>query len=119
MIFRDYMYLDTGRLQDYLSSLDPGVIEEFTLTTREQLDKEGAAKLRAHILEVGGGGHKQDETTREQNVRVAAQHMFARIYEVLSKDKSIKVFDEDDLLPPTGCEGERWWRSPGTTPRRP
>lgn len=98
MILRDYMYLDTGRLQDYLSSLDPGVIEEFTEQTRSQLDKEGRAGLRAHILEASGGGRSQEETTREQTVRVTAQNMFSRIYEELDKSSSIKVFDEDDSL---------------------
>lgn len=102
MILRDYMYLDTGRLQDYLSSLDPGVIEEFTETTRLQSDKEGKAGIKASFfgagVDAGAGGRSEEESTREQTVRINAQHMFSRIYDELDKGGSIKVFNEDDTL---------------------
>lgn len=102
MILRDYMYLDTGRLQDYLSSLDPGVIEEFTETTRSQSDKEGRAGVKANVfgagVDAGAGGRSEEESTREQTVRINAQHMFSRIYDELVKNDSLKVFDEDESL---------------------
>ncbi len=102
MILRDYIYIDTGRLQNYLSSLDQGVIEEFTETTRTQSDKEGRAGIKAEVfgsgVDAGAGGRSEEESTREQTVRINAQHMFSRIYDELDKGDSIKVFDEDDTL---------------------
>lgn len=102
MILRDYMYLDTGRLQDYMSSLDAGVIEEFTETNRSQTDKEGKAGLKASIagagVDAGAGGRSEEETTRERTVRVRAQNMFNRIYDELDENDAIKVFDEEVSL---------------------
>jgi hypothetical protein len=92
------MYLDTGRLQDYLSSLDPGAIEQFTETTRSLTDKEGKAGLRIHIAEAGGGTRSESETTNERTMRITAQHMFSRVYDEMDKAGSVKVFDEDELL---------------------
>jgi hypothetical protein len=96
------MYLDTGRLQDYLSSLDPGIIEEFTETSRSQSNKEGRAGIRAAVMgagvDAGAGGQSEEETTRERTVRVRAQNLFSRVYDELDKNDSIKVFDEDTSL---------------------
>ena len=98
MILRDYTYLDTGRLQNYLSSLDPGVVDELTEVTRSQTDKEGRAGIKAYVVEAGGGGRTENETTHERTMRITAQNMFSRVYEELEKADLIKVFDEDDSL---------------------
>jgi hypothetical protein len=98
MLLPDYMYLDIDRLQNYLSTLDPGEVQEFTVTTRAQRGNEGRAGFRFHITEAGGGARSEDEITRERTMRVTAQHMFSRVHEELDKANSIKVFDEEDPL---------------------
>lgn len=102
MLLPDYMYLDINRLQNYMSTLEPGEIEQFTQTTRELTDKEGRAGLAASVIgagvDAGVGGHSQEETTNERHLRITAQHMFGRIHEELEKADLIKVFDEDAPL---------------------
>ena len=98
MPFRDYMYLDTYRLQNYVSDLEQGVVEQFIETTREQSGKEGGGKVRAHFLEAGGAGRSEEETTRERTIRITAQNMFSRVYAAMEEDGEIKIFDEDDDL---------------------
>lgn len=98
MDFRDYTYLDTGRLQNYMSSLDSGMVEELTEITRSQSEKEGRGGIRAHVIEAGGRGSSQEESTQQRSMRVTAQHMFGRLYDALEKEKAIKVFEEDETL---------------------
>lgn len=102
MLLPDYMYLDLSRLQNYMSRLEPGEIEQFTQTTRELTDKEGRAGLKATLtgvgVDAGIGGHTQEETTNERHLRITAQHMFGRVHEKLEKENLIKVFDEEDPL---------------------
>lgn len=104
MFLPDYMYLDISRLQNYMSTLEPGEIEQFTQTTRALSDKEGQAGFKASVMgagvDAGVGGHSQEETTNERQLRITAQHMFGRVYEELEKADLIKVFDEDDPLNP-------------------
>lgn len=98
MEFRDYTYLDTSRLQNYMSSLDSGTVEELTEITRSQSEKEGRGGIRAHVIEASGRGSSQEESTQQRSMRVTAQHMFGRVYDTLEKEKAIKVFNEDRLL---------------------
>lgn len=99
MIFRDYMYLDTNGLQNYISSLDPGTIDELTEVERRQTAGEGKAGLSLPGLgEAGGGGSHEKETTQQRSMKITPQNMFSRIYDVLSKDGAIRVFDDEDIL---------------------
>lgn len=98
MILRDYTYIDTGRLQNYLSGLDQGVVEELTETTRAMRGEENNEGFRADVAESASGSRSQNETTRERIMRVSAQHMFSRIYDELDNANLIKVVDEDDPL---------------------
>ena len=98
MDFRDYTYLDTGRLQNYMSSLDSGTVEDLTEITRSQSEKEGRGGVRAHFIEAGGRGSSQEELTQQRSMRVTAQHMFGRVYDTLEKENDIKIFDEDSPL---------------------
>lgn len=92
------MYLDTDRLQDYLSSLDPGIVEEFEETITETAGRRGSAGLRAHILNVGGEAHTQDESVTKATIRVRAQNLFHRVYDELNGSNLIHAFDEDDVI---------------------
>lgn len=98
MILRDYTYLDTGRLQNYLSGLDQGVVEELTETTRAMRGQESSEGFRADVAESSSGSRSHDETTRARVMRVSAQHMFSRIYDELDAVGLIKVIDEDDPI---------------------
>lgn len=100
MILRDYMYLDTNRLQDYMSSLDSGTVEQLTEIQRSQSAGEAKGGINIpSVFEAGGGGSHERETTQQRNMRITAQNMFSRVYEALDKDHEIKVFDEDNILP--------------------
>lgn len=93
------MYLDTNRLQDYMSGLDSGTIEELTEIQRSQSagEAKGGVKVPS-LLEAGGGGSHERETTQQRTMRVTAQNMFSRVYEALERANDIKVFDEDRAL---------------------
>lgn len=101
MILRDYMYLDTNRLQDYMSSLDSGTVEKLTEIQRSQSGGEAKGGLKVPGFgEAGGGGTHERETTQQRSMRVNAQNMFSRVYDVLDKEGNIKVFDEDSTMQP-------------------
>lgn len=100
MILRDYMYLDTNRLQDYMSSLDSGTVEKLTEIQRSQSAGEAKGGVNIpSIFEAGGGGSHERETTQQRSMRITAQNMFSRVYEALDNGNNIKVFDEDSVLP--------------------
>lgn len=123
MFLPDYKYLDINRLQDYVSTLDPGAVDELTETTRAMRGEESSEGFRAGVAESGSGSRSQDETTRMRVMRVNAQHMFSRVYNILDKAEdpsdSFKAFDEDAPWTSTRCAAEILWRSPGTSLRLP
>jgi hypothetical protein len=98
----DYKYLDTNRLQDYVSTLDPGAVDELTETTRTARAEESSEGFQAGVAESGSGSLSQDETTRKRIMRVSAQHMFSRVYNILNNAEdptnSFKAFEEDEPL---------------------
>ncbi|MBA2692850.1 MAG: hypothetical protein H0U65_10205 [Rubrobacter sp.] len=99
MILRDYLYLDTDRLQDYMSGLDPGIIEDLVDTQRSQSSGQAKAGVKVPaVLEAGGGGAHESESILQRSMRVTSQHMFSRVYDALRDADSLKVFDEDSSL---------------------
>lgn len=98
MILRDYLYLDTERVQDYLSSLDPGITDEFKETVKEGSGREGNLGIKAHFLTAGGRSQSQEESIYETTFRIRAQNWFYRVYDQLKDDDAIRVYDEDEPI---------------------
>lgn len=100
MNLRDYMYLDSDRLQNYMASLDPGTVKELADTQRQQTGGEGKAGLSVPGFgEAGGGGSHERENSQQRSMEVTYQHMFDRLYTALDKEGDIKTFDEEQALP--------------------
>ena len=98
MILRDYLYLDTERVQDYLSSLDPGITDEFEETVKEGSGREGNLGIKAHFLAAGGRSQSQEESIYETTFRIRAQNWFYRVYDQLKDDDAIRVYDQDEPI---------------------
>lgn len=98
MIVRDYMYLDTERVQDYMASLGPGIADEFKETITEGSGAEGEARVRAGYFALGGKGQTREESTYEATYKLKTQHWFHRIYEALDESGSITKIEDDECL---------------------
>jgi hypothetical protein len=98
MLIRDYLYIDASRVEDYISSLDPGKIEEIRETFRTSSGKEARGEVKAGVVGGGGGGRAEEELTREQTVKISAQSMFNRVYDELDSTGSILKLLEDQPL---------------------
>lgn len=81
MQLRDYLYLDSKRLEDYMSILDPGDLREL-----REVIREDNAGLEIPMPKLGKssdiGSGKREETT-ERALSVSAKHSFNRLYEKL------------------------------------
>jgi hypothetical protein len=76
MILRDYKYLDTHKVESYLSSLPEGVTEGLKETIKDSSGKEGKAGAKAYFFNAEGKVSSQDETTRESTIKISSQRMF-------------------------------------------
>jgi hypothetical protein len=95
MILRDYKYLDTHKVESYLSSLPEGVTEGLKETIKDSSGKEGKAGAKAYFFNAEGKVSSQDETTRESTIKISSQMMFYQLYEALEQANAITIFDED------------------------
>jgi hypothetical protein len=101
-VLRDYEYLDTDRLSDYLSTIDPGIFDEVRQVTRAE-EGTGGDSLKVSAIGFGsidwaGGGYTEDENTLERTVKIEAKHSFNRLYHRLLQQDSIKPISEDTYL---------------------
>jgi hypothetical protein len=93
MALRNFIYLDTASLDDYLAALEGYSIEGSVDQTQiEKNDK--SAKAGYKIIEAGGGVQKSTETKKSFAITDAAK--FQRLYELLEKDESIRYLDMFD-----------------------
>lgn len=84
---RDYLYLDTRRLQDYMASVDPGSVSELRTVSRKEAGSENALPRMGH--EQSGS---KEENTLEQKLTVGDRNQFSRFYDVIKSD--MPRFDE-------------------------
>lgn len=98
VILRDYLYLDTERLQNYLSSLDPGVIQEVRQRVTSSRDSETGGGFHVAAVSVGHSRQSGASTEEEMTLRVTSQHLFHRVYEELKKREQIEIFAETDPI---------------------
>lgn len=87
MDFRDYLYLDVNRLEDYLSRLDPGTLEEIRDTSR-QLSGENQTPDMPALNEAQSKAltPRETEVVREKTLSISSKHQFSRLYDAISKD---------------------------------
>ncbi|MEU3243374.1 hypothetical protein [Streptomyces sp. NPDC006875] len=88
----DYLYLDTSKLSDYMSAMDPGVLKEMRETTKTQQSSEENSE--AFLGEVPEGDKKStSESTHERVLSASEKSSFNRLYDALGD--SLIAFDED------------------------
>lgn len=98
MAFRDYLYLDTNRLEDYLSHLDKGDIESIRDTSRTLENEESvtdAPPLNEPVDDTPG--RTETENVQERILRISAKHQFDRLYKALQNE--IVNLDRDKTPP--------------------
>jgi len=93
MILRNFLYLDTGTLSDYLSTLDGYIEQEVDETETEASQKGG--KLTVKVAEGSGASEKSTETRRKLAVTDAAR--FQRLYELLEDANAVQYLEAFDL----------------------
>ncbi|MGW1203288.1 DUF6414 family protein [Streptomyces cyaneofuscatus] len=88
----DYLYLDTMKLSDYMSSVDPGVLKEMRETTKtQQSDEEETETL---LDQVPPDSKKlKSESTRERVLSASEKSSFNRLYDAIGNN--LKAYDED------------------------
>lgn len=94
MILRDYLYLDTKRLEDYMSNLDPGDLKQLKETiTKDATDGEPPSPALGEPNESDPSNTKEK---RETVLSVSTKHSFNRLYDKLSEGNLVDL-DEKDL----------------------
>ncbi|MGA6173086.1 DUF6414 family protein [Streptomyces sp. NPDC012600] len=88
----DYLYLDTMKLSDYMSSVDPGVLKEMRETTKTQQSDEEEAET--FLGQVPTDSKKlKSESTRERVLSASEKSSFNRLYDAIGNN--LKAYDED------------------------
>ena len=80
MQLRDYLYLDSKRLEDYMSLFDPGELRELHMTIRE--DNVGIPMPEFAQPTDSGSGRREE--TIERTLSVSAKHSFNQLYDKLA-----------------------------------
>lgn len=93
MILRDFLFLDTDKLSNYLSILEGYVEEEVEETKTEKKQIDG--KLSVHFAESGGLSESSKETKRKYIVTEAGR--FRKFYELLEAQGGLRYLDLFDM----------------------
>jgi len=93
MILRNFLFLDTAMVGDYLSQLEGSVAGgDIDQTTTERTQRAGKASVR--VVEGSLGSEALTETRQRGTITDAA--LFQRLYDLLEADDSIQVLDAFD-----------------------
>lgn len=87
MKLRNFLYINSKLLDDYISAIDGYVYEEETQKLNEINQK--AASAKANVLGIGGDGkyEKQSSEEVERKVRISEAAKFDKLFEYLSADE--------------------------------
>jgi len=101
---RNFMYLDTQLLEDYLSAIKGELYEEETIIEKEE--HTGGGSVGAKIAGLGGEGKKEKTTGREVRKRVKKtdSSLFQELYGIL---QSKQAFSYYELITPDIWENTR------------
>jgi hypothetical protein len=80
---RDYKYLDEDRLGDYLSSINPGVLTAVTRKVKELQGSDNQTGL---------------DFDHQYTFKVEARHSFNYLHDMLNKNDSITVLEDEESL---------------------
>jgi len=94
MILRNFLFLDTATMTDYLSTLE-GYVIEGTVGQTDVGKKEKGGKLAAKVIEGGATSEVSTETRRQLAIPDAAR--FQRLYELLQEQDLIQFLDAFDV----------------------
>lgn len=96
----DYLYLDTTKLSDYMSAVDPGVLKEMRETTKtQQSDEEGESFLNQIPTD---GKKTKSESTHERVLSASEKSSFGRLYDAIKSN--LRTYDEDTEINLTEIE---------------
>lgn len=98
MALRDYLYLDTGRLEDYLSDLDPGSLQSVREIVREASHEGGREPMPSLGEEPRPASRTETEEMKERTLNISAKHSFSRLYDALGAANRIKTKEVDEPL---------------------
>ncbi|MEO3752540.1 hypothetical protein [Streptomyces sp. B6B3] len=91
MRLRDFLYLDTARLSDYMSALDPGHLIQMREKTKSE--NSGQPDSDAYLDDPPTSVQEsKEERTLEKILSYSEKHSFNRLYESL--ESNIKKYDE-------------------------
>jgi hypothetical protein len=94
MVLRDFLFLDTDVLNDYLSMLEGYVTEEpIEQTEKEQKDAGGKFDLKA----IGGEGKVSGSKETKKKLAITDAARFQNLYELLEEQSAIQVLDAFDV----------------------
>lgn len=95
MKLRNFLYINTKSLDDYIAAIDGYVYEEETRTSNEMSQKSGTVK--GGIPVISGEGKIESQTTEgiQRKVRVSESAKFEKIYKFLSnnEDDELKYYE--------------------------
>ncbi len=92
MILRNFLYLDTVILNDYLSSLEGYIIEESELLEKER--KQNDTKAGVKVIEGGHTTEKTIETMQKKSYTDASK--FQKLYRLLTDNNMLQFLDAFD-----------------------
>jgi len=93
IILREFAYFDRQKIEDFISSIEDGLIREIKETTRE-IDAELKAKMGIPgVVEVGGGLGSKGSEIQELKLSTDAS-LFQRLYTYFISNKSITSIKE-------------------------
>lgn len=88
----DYLYLDTTKLSDYMSAVDPGVLKEMRETTKTQ--QSDTEEVESFLNQIPTDNKKaMSESTHERVLSASEKSSFIRLYEAVGS--SLRAYDED------------------------
>ncbi|WP_304453112.1 hypothetical protein [Nocardiopsis sp. YSL2] len=93
MILRDFYYLDTARLSDYISNLDPGDTKEIRETITQESDQgPGVVELDADP----GIVQMPQKKMRERVLQISEKHSFNLLYGKM-QESLVEIDDDVDV----------------------
>src|SRR6266446_2665274 len=95
MILRNFLYLDTSTMADYLSSLDGSVVEGSVDQTHATQHEKGV-KGDLKVVQGGWSGRGASETKEKRLITDAAK--FQRLYELIENDHLQYLDGFDDQI---------------------
>jgi hypothetical protein len=92
-ILRNFMYLDTQLLEDYLLAIKGELYEEETIVEKEE--HIGGGLIGAKVAGIGGEGKKEKTTGREvrKRVKMTESALFHELYSILESEQAFSYYE--------------------------